>query len=50
MESKEFNKAFEEVLQKKMLDEPDYWFKLGLVNVNINSAGSLLPQWFPNRP
>lgn len=27
MDSKEFNKAFEDTLQKKMLEEPDLWFK-----------------------
>ncbi|MCX6812254.1 MAG: hypothetical protein NTW79_01340 [Candidatus Berkelbacteria bacterium] len=27
MDKKEFNKAHEEALQKKMLEEPDYWFK-----------------------
>lgn len=27
MESKEFNKAIEETIQKKMLEEPDLWFK-----------------------
>jgi len=27
MDKKEFNKAHEEALQKKMLDEPDYWIK-----------------------
>jgi hypothetical protein len=27
MDQKEFNKAHEEALQKKMLEEPDYWFK-----------------------
>lgn len=27
MEQKEFNKAHEEAFQKKLLEEPDYWFK-----------------------
>lgn len=27
MDQKEFNKAHEEALQKKLLEEPDYWFK-----------------------
>ncbi|MFA5926594.1 MAG: hypothetical protein WCT32_02105 [Patescibacteria group bacterium] len=27
MDRKEFNKAHEEAMQKKMLEEPDYWFK-----------------------
>ncbi|AKM78686.1 TPA: hypothetical protein DDZ49_02490 [Candidatus Wolfebacteria bacterium] len=27
MDQKEFDKAHEDALQKKMLEEPDYWFK-----------------------
>lgn len=27
MENKEFNKAMEETVQKKLLEEPDYWLK-----------------------
>jgi hypothetical protein len=27
MDNKEFNKAFEEATQKRMLDEPDVWWK-----------------------
>lgn len=27
MDNKEFEKAHEEALQKKLLEEPDYWFK-----------------------
>ncbi|MFA5157918.1 MAG: hypothetical protein WC451_01885 [Patescibacteria group bacterium] len=27
MDKKEFNKAHEEAMQKKLLEEPDYWFK-----------------------
>lgn len=27
MDKKEFEKAQEEALQKKLLEEPDYWFK-----------------------
>jgi hypothetical protein len=29
MENKEFNKAMEEAVQKKMLEEPDFWLKKG---------------------
>lgn len=27
MDNKEFNKAFDEVTKKKLLEEPDIWFK-----------------------
>jgi len=27
MDKKEFSKAHEEAMQKKLLEEPDYWFK-----------------------
>lgn len=27
MENKEFNKAMEEAVQKKLLEEPDHWWK-----------------------
>ena len=27
MDNKEFNKAFDETVKKKMLEEPDVWFK-----------------------
>lgn len=27
MDNKEFNKAFDETVKKKMLEDPDVWFK-----------------------